>query len=107
MSRWIASLVMIVSVLAGSPLEASLHPRAGEATPGLRLYRQGTPVVLSDVAKVVDDVENTKLAAWANASSHEPVVDARLYSVARFSKKLVCSTAFSMSSSQGNGLRST
>jgi multidrug efflux pump len=29
-------------------------------------YRNGAPVVLSDVAKVIDDVENTKLAAWAN-----------------------------------------
>jgi multidrug efflux pump len=27
-------------------------------------YRNGAPVVLSDVAKVVDDVENNKLAAW-------------------------------------------
>jgi len=31
-------------------------------------YRNGAPVVLSDVAKVVDDVENTKLAAWANST---------------------------------------
>ena len=30
-------------------------------------YRNGAPVVLSDVAKVIDDVENTKLAAWANS----------------------------------------
>jgi len=29
-------------------------------------YRNGAPVILSDVAKVVDDVENTKLAAWMN-----------------------------------------
>jgi multidrug efflux pump len=29
-------------------------------------YRNGAPVVLSDVAKVIDDVENNKLAAWAN-----------------------------------------
>ncbi len=29
-------------------------------------YQNGAPVVLSDVAKVVDDVENTKLAAWMN-----------------------------------------
>ncbi len=49
-------------------------------------------------------VSNTLLA---NASSQVPVVEARLYSVARFSKKLACSTAFSMSSSQGSGLRST
>jgi multidrug efflux pump len=27
-------------------------------------YRNGAPVMLSDVAQVVDDVENTKLAAW-------------------------------------------
>ncbi len=29
-------------------------------------YRQGAPVVLSDVAQVIDGVENTKLAAWMN-----------------------------------------
>ena len=34
-------------------------------------YRNGAPVVLSDVAKVIDGVENTKLAAWKN---HTPAV---------------------------------
>jgi multidrug efflux pump len=29
-------------------------------------YRNGAPVVLSDVATVIDGVENTKLAAWKN-----------------------------------------
>jgi multidrug efflux pump len=29
-------------------------------------YNNGAPVVLSDVARVVDDVENSKLAAWMN-----------------------------------------
>jgi multidrug efflux pump len=29
-------------------------------------YSNGAPVTLSDVARVVDDVENTKLAAWTN-----------------------------------------
>ena len=29
-------------------------------------YTNGAPVMLSDVARVVDDVENTKLAAWMN-----------------------------------------
>src|SRR3954469_16654690 len=29
-------------------------------------YRNGAPVVLSDVSKVIDDVENAKLAAWVN-----------------------------------------
>jgi multidrug efflux pump len=31
-------------------------------------YHNGAPVVLSDVASVVDDVENTKLAAWMNTT---------------------------------------
>ena len=39
----------------------------------------------------------------AKASSQVPAVLALEYSVARFSKKLVCSTAFSISSSQGSG----
>ena len=34
-------------------------------------YHNGAPVVLSDVANVIDDVENAKLAAWAN---HTPAV---------------------------------
>ena len=29
-------------------------------------YRNGAPVILSDVARVLDDVENSKLAAWMN-----------------------------------------
>jgi len=29
-------------------------------------YTNGAPVILSDVARVIDDVENTKLAAWMN-----------------------------------------
>src|SRR6202012_3229558 len=29
-------------------------------------YHNGSPVVLSDVAQVIDDVENYKLAAWMN-----------------------------------------
>jgi len=29
-------------------------------------YRNGSPVILSDVARVIDDVENSKLAAWMN-----------------------------------------
>ena len=30
-------------------------------------YKNGSPVRLTDVAKIVDDAENTRLAAWANA----------------------------------------
>ena len=30
-------------------------------------YKTGSPVRLSDVASIVDDAENTRLAAWANA----------------------------------------
>ena len=31
-------------------------------------YRNGAPVMLTDVAKIVDGVENTKLAAWMNST---------------------------------------
>src|SRR5690606_33442157 len=40
---------------------------------------------------------------YAKASSQVPCVEALEYSVARFSKKLVCSTPLSMASSQGSG----
>jgi glutamate dehydrogenase len=52
----IADLAPIEKVLAGSPLEASLHPRDGETTPGLRLYRQGAPVVLSDILPILENL---------------------------------------------------
>ncbi|HYM74317.1 MAG TPA: NAD-glutamate dehydrogenase, partial [Stellaceae bacterium] len=52
----IADLGPIEAVLAGSPLAASLHPRDGEATPGLRLYRQGEPVVLSDILPILENL---------------------------------------------------
>ena len=43
---------------------------------------------------------------YLKASSQVPCVAAREYSVARFSKKLACSTALSMVSSQGSGCSS-
>ncbi|HWD59569.1 MAG TPA: NAD-glutamate dehydrogenase domain-containing protein [Stellaceae bacterium] len=52
----IADLARIEAVLAGSPLEASLHPRDGEAMPGLRLYRRDSPVVLSDILPILENL---------------------------------------------------
>ncbi|HVH78525.1 MAG TPA: NAD-glutamate dehydrogenase, partial [Stellaceae bacterium] len=52
----VADLTPIENVLAGSPLEASLHPRADEPTPGLRLYRSGQPVVLSDILPILENL---------------------------------------------------
>jgi glutamate dehydrogenase len=52
----VADLAPIEKVLAGSALEASLHPRPGEAAPGLRLYRQDAPVVLSDILPVLENL---------------------------------------------------
>jgi glutamate dehydrogenase len=52
----VADLEPIEKILAGSALEASLHPREGEPTPGLRLYRQGSPVVLSDILPVLENL---------------------------------------------------
>jgi len=55
-SQAIADLDRIEAVLAGSPLEASLHPREGEDTPGLRLYRPGDPIVLSEVLPILENL---------------------------------------------------
>jgi glutamate dehydrogenase len=52
----IADLGPIDAVLAGSPLEAALHKRDGEVTPGLRLYRRDAPVVLSDILPVLENL---------------------------------------------------
>ena len=52
----IADLRPIEAVLAGAPLKASLHPRPGDATPGLRLYRRDAPVVLSDILPVLENL---------------------------------------------------
>jgi len=54
----IADLDRIEAVLAGSPIEASLHPRPNDdgTVPGrgLRLYCQGEPLVLSDVLPILE-----------------------------------------------------
>src|SRR5207302_3202776 len=52
----IADLDHIEAVLAGSPIEASLHPGEAGAGPGLRLYRQGEPVVLSEVLPILENL---------------------------------------------------
>jgi glutamate dehydrogenase len=50
----IADLDHIEAVLAGSPIEASLHP--GEEGEGLRLYRRDEPVVLSEVLPILENL---------------------------------------------------
>jgi glutamate dehydrogenase len=52
----IADLDHIEAALAGSLLEVSLHPREGEDTVGLRLYRPGEPIVLSDVLPILENL---------------------------------------------------
>ena len=52
----IADLPRIERVLAGSPLEVSLHPIAGGGRPGLRLYRSAEPVALSDVLPMLENL---------------------------------------------------
>jgi glutamate dehydrogenase len=52
----IGDLHRIEAVLAGSPLEVSLHPRADGGLPGLRIYRAGEPVALSDVVPMLENL---------------------------------------------------
>jgi glutamate dehydrogenase len=52
----IADLRRIEAVLAGSPLEVSLHPAADCGLPGLRIYRANEPVVLSDMLPILEDL---------------------------------------------------
>ncbi len=52
----VADLPRIEAVLAGSPLEASLHPRGEGRERGLRLYRAKEPAVLSDVLPILENL---------------------------------------------------
>jgi glutamate dehydrogenase len=52
----VADLHRLDAVLAGSPLEVALAPRSGGQAPGLRLYRAGEPVVLSDVLPILENL---------------------------------------------------
>jgi glutamate dehydrogenase len=52
----LADLDRIEAVLAGSPFEASLHPREDGDAPGLRLYRPDEPIVLSDMLPVLENL---------------------------------------------------
>src|SRR5215469_15617966 len=52
----VADLGRIETVLAGSALEVSLHPRADGGLPGLRLYRANQPVALSDVLPILENL---------------------------------------------------
>jgi glutamate dehydrogenase len=52
----VADLDRIEAVLAGSPFEASLHPRDDDDTPGLRLYHPDEPIVLSDMLPILENL---------------------------------------------------
>ena len=52
----IADLDRIEAVLAGSPLEASLHPREDSQGSGLRLYRPDEPIILSDILPILENL---------------------------------------------------
>jgi glutamate dehydrogenase len=52
----ILDLPRVETVLAGSPLEVSLHPAADGGLPGLRIYRAKEPVVLSDVLPILENL---------------------------------------------------
>jgi glutamate dehydrogenase len=52
----IADLDRVGKILAGAPLEASLHPRSDDGAYGLRLYRQDEPVALSDVLPLLENL---------------------------------------------------
>src|SRR5262249_15041173 len=51
-----ADLNRIEAVLAGSPLEASLHPREDGEGSGLRLYRPDEPIILSDILPILENL---------------------------------------------------
>jgi glutamate dehydrogenase len=52
----VADLERIEAVLAGSDIEASLHPTESGPVPGLRLYRPDEPIVLSDILPILENL---------------------------------------------------
>jgi glutamate dehydrogenase len=50
----VADLARIDAALAGSPLEVSLYPKPDDRSWGLRLYRAGEGVVLSDILPILE-----------------------------------------------------
>ncbi|HEX6443113.1 MAG TPA: NAD-glutamate dehydrogenase, partial [Stellaceae bacterium] len=52
----VADLDRIEAVLAGSAMEVSLHPGEDGAGAGLRLYRPGQPVALSDILPILENL---------------------------------------------------
>ena len=55
-SQAVADLRRIDAVLAGSPLEVSLHSKGPGELPGLRIYQAKEPVVLSDVLPILENL---------------------------------------------------
>ena len=81
---------------------AAAGPRIPKRAP-MEKPGEGSPAGPQDTGMPVAPLPPGAGPHQAHASSQVPEVLAREYSVARFSKKLVCSTAFSISSSQGSG----
>jgi len=55
-AQTVADLERIEAVLAGSAIEASLHPTENGPVPGLRLYRPDEPIVLSDILPILENL---------------------------------------------------
>ncbi|MGC2202389.1 MAG: NAD-glutamate dehydrogenase domain-containing protein, partial [Stellaceae bacterium] len=55
-TQGVADLRRIEALLAGSPLEVSLHSNPDGGLPGLRLYRAKEPVALSDVMPILENL---------------------------------------------------
>jgi glutamate dehydrogenase len=101
----VADLPRIDAVLAGSPLEVSLRQEPDGRPSGLRLYRAGEPVVLSDILPILEDLglrvvaeEPFRIdcvdgsAAWIDEfqlDGRAPVVPAAGPAGARFQEALV------------------
>src|SRR3546814_212047 len=72
----------------------------GIADAGKGLLRRALDVAQTFSFVCTAPADSVRQGRYANASSHEPCVEALEYSVARFSKKLACSTPLSIASSQ-------
>ena len=103
--------IFTLTRIVASPNISTAKSTSFEIDPGLRIQLErelrGQDEMIIGLAMRHRADASRLFDRQLKASSQVPCVEALEYSVARFSKKFVCSIPLSISSIQGNGLRPT